>query len=82
MASKSNPATRKRVEMEPDNIQSGEANRNRQSAPEFKVGDIVMLDARNHRPSRANYSLENKHLVPFEVSQSDSRLSLRTRTTL
>lgn len=41
-----------------------------------------MLDARNTRPSRANYSLENKHLVPFEVSQSDSRLSLRTRTAL
>ncbi len=48
-------------------IQSEQANRNRQPAPEFKIKDMVMLDARNIRTSRANKSLDHKNLGPFKI---------------
>lgn len=48
-------------------IQSEQANRNRQPAPEFKVGGMVMLNARNIRTIRANKSLDHKNLGPFKI---------------
>jgi hypothetical protein len=43
------------------------ANDHRHPAPQFKVGDYVMLDARNLRTTRPNASLDYKNRGPFEI---------------
>lgn len=48
-------------------LQSEQANRRRHPAPEFRVGDMVMLDARNIKTTRPNKSLDHKNLGPFEI---------------
>ena len=48
-------------------LQAEQANRRRHPAPEFKVGDMVMLDARNIKTTRPNKSLDHKNLGPFEI---------------
>ena len=48
-------------------LQTEYANRRRQPAPEFRVGDRVMLDGRNIPTTRPNKSLDFKNLGPFTV---------------
>jgi hypothetical protein len=45
------------------------ANRSRQPAPEFHVGDRVFLDARNMPSLRTNSGLDFKNLGPYEVTE-------------
>ena len=50
-------------------LQAEQANRRRHPAPEFRVGDMVMLDARNIKTTRPNKSLDHKNLGPFEITR-------------
>ena len=45
------------------------ANVQRHPAPEFRVGDMVMLDARHMRTSRLSQSLDYKNLGPFRITK-------------
>jgi hypothetical protein len=49
-----------------------QANRRRLPAPEFQVGDLVMLDARNVRTRQHSKGLAPKNLGPFKVIESFS----------
>lgn len=48
-------------------LQKEQADRHRLPAPEFKVGDMVMLDRRNIKTERPNRSLDHKNLGPFKI---------------
>lgn len=48
-------------------LQAEQANRKRQPAPAFKVGDMVMLDTRNIKTRRPSDSLDHKNLGPFKI---------------
>ena len=48
-------------------IQAGQADRNRQPSPAYRVGDMVMLDARNIHTKRPSKSLDHKNLGPFRI---------------
>ena len=48
-------------------LQAEQANRNRTPAPEFRMGDMVMLDARNIKTDRPMNSLDSKNLGPFRI---------------
>lgn len=47
-----------------------QANRDRHPAPEFRVGDKVMLDARYIKTVRPNNSLDYKNLGPYEITRA------------
>jgi transposase InsO family protein len=47
-----------------------QANRHRHPAPEYKPGDLVMLDARNIKTRQQNKGLSPKNLGPFTVLES------------
>ena len=44
-----------------------QANRHRLPAPQFKEGDMVMLDGRNIKTTRPSKSLDHKNLGPFKI---------------
>lgn len=48
-------------------LQKEQADRRRMPAPEFRVGDMVMLDSRNIKTVRPNKSLDHKNLGPFRI---------------
>ena len=48
-------------------LQKEQADRHRIPAPEFKVGDMVMLDQRNIKTDRPSKSLDHKNLGPFKI---------------
>ena len=48
-------------------LQEDHANRHRLPAPEFREGDLVMLDSRNVKTTRPNKSLDHKNLGPFKI---------------
>ena len=50
-------------------LQQEYANKSRQPAPAYQVGDKVWLDARNIRTTRASKKLDWKNLGPYRVSQ-------------
>lgn len=45
------------------------ADRHRRPAPEFKVGDKVMLDARNLKTNRPSRGLDHKNLGPYKIAE-------------
>lgn len=49
--------------------QSEYANADRHPAPSFRVGDYVMLDARNFRTTRPSHSLDYKNRGPFRITR-------------
>lgn len=51
-------------------LQKEQADRHRLPAPEFKVGDMVMLDRRNIKTVRPNKSLDHKNLGPYRVTKA------------
>ena len=54
-----------------------QANQRRHPAPEFRVGDKVMLDARYLRTLRPNKGLDYKNLGPFKISKIINRFACR-----
>lgn len=48
-------------------LMTEQANRHRRPAPEFKEGDMVMLDSRNIKTSRPSKSLDHKNLGPYKI---------------
>lgn len=48
-------------------LQAEQANRYRQPATAFRVGDMVMLDRRNIKTQRPSKSLDHKNLGPFKI---------------
>ena len=51
-------------------LQAKFANNHRRPSPDFRVGDFVMLDARNIKTTRPSNSLDHKNLGPFEVLEA------------
>ena len=51
------------------------ANNRRLPAPEFKEGDMVMLDSRNIKTARPNKSLDHKNLGPFEIIRAINNMA-------
>ena len=51
-------------------MQTDQANRRRQLATKFIVGDKVILDLRNISTKRPNKSLDYKNLGPLEIIKS------------
>ena len=49
--------------------QEEQANRRRQPAPRYEVGDLVWLDSKNIRTLRPCKKLDWKHLGPFKISK-------------
>lgn len=50
-------------------LQQEYANRKRQPAPAYKIGDSVWLDARNIRTKRQSKKLDWKNLGPYKISK-------------
>lgn len=51
-------------------LQKEHADRHRLPAPEFRVGDMVMLDGRNIKTVRPVKSLDHKNLGPFRITRA------------
>ena len=51
-------------------LQKEQADRRRLPAPEFKVGDMVMLDRRNIKTKRPNKSLDHKNIGPYAIKRA------------
>ena len=58
-------------------MQSDYANRHRQHAPKYAVGDLVWLDARNLSIDRPNKKLSNKFEGLFPITDINSSYSYR-----
>ena len=51
-------------------LQKEQADRRRLPAPEFMVGDMVMLDSRNIKTARPTKSLDHKNLGPYRITKA------------
>ncbi len=51
------------------------ANRHRLPAPEFKEGDMVMLNSKNIKTTRPNKSLDHKNLGPFRITRAINNMA-------
>ena len=56
-------------------LQTEQANRHRLPAPQFKVGDYVMLDARNIKTARPNKSLDHKNIGPYKITRAINNMA-------
>ena len=52
------------------------ADAHRQPAPEFRVGDMVMLDARFQDTKRTSKDLDYKNLGPFPIVRAIKKIRL------
>ena len=48
-------------------MQAEQANKRRYLVPEFKIGDIIILDTRNIKTTQLNKSLDHKNLGLYKV---------------
>ena len=55
--------------------QADQKNRHRLPAPEFRVGDKVMLDSRNIKTTRPSKSLDLKNLGPYKIVRAINNMA-------
>jgi hypothetical protein len=58
-------------------LQQEFANRHRRPAPDFQVGDWVMLDSRYYRSSRPSKSLDHKSFGPYQIVRKIDTLTYK-----
>jgi len=53
------------------------ANQHRTEAPEYRVGDAVMLSTQHHKVKRPSKKLDHKFVGPFQIEKVVSPLAMR-----